>query len=496
MKKTIKTLLITLLIMMFSMTGIYAAGPSTTAGEGGRVVTINVDTNNPDPVSAGIPSLDNVPTETTTEEKGYTTIETVVEGEVTTQTVVKPGASADIVINKDTGITTVETVTEYGSTSKTEIDNNTGITTTETTNKDGSTVVTVVDNNTNTSVSTQTAADGEVTTVTKDLTTGISVAMSDNNDGSQTKIVTVPIGSEVPEDLKQYDVELTQTENTTEKNGTETITLNALRESSCVVADVYTITVNDEGETLVKTQQKVVELTEIPKALDDRSYEVEPVQSNEITLVPKNDVLDQIDDSLKAGSISYISEDSYMSDFYELQVYLVDDEGKTLTHEGLQFCVELPEYITDDVDSDKCGVVHYVQTENTYEFVQADDVDTVNKTMTFTLRSTSPISYVIKYKNSEPAEPVKAKCIIHWFTLISIILYIIASLLVHNKKKGFRIICIIEFVIALILTIIGHELWCYIMFAIMLIVMLIMIILIKNANKDDEDEEEEEKVGK
>ena len=494
MRKTIKTLLLTLLIIMFSVSGISADGPSTTAGQGGRVVTINVDTNTPDPVAApAIADTENVPSENTTETVGYTTTTTKVSGDTTTQKIEKPGTTTEVEYNKETGITTAQTSTEYGATTKTVIDNNTGITTIETINNDDSKVYTVVDHNASVSVSTQTDPEGKVTVVTKDLKTGISTALTYNDDDTQTKVITVPIGSEVPKDLVEYDVALTQTENTTKKSGTVTLTLDTLRQSSCTIADVFTLTVDENGEVLVKTQQKIVELTKIPNALDEKSFDVEPVQSNEITLVPRDDILTKIDDNLKANSIDYIPEDAYMSDFYELQVYLKDDASKTPTHEGLQFCVELPEYITEDVDPEKCGVVHYVQDEGIYEFVQADEVNIEDKTMTFTLRSTSPISYVIKYKDTEPATPTKAKCIIHWFTLLSIIIYIIASLLIHDKKKGFRLINIIELIVAVVLTIIGHELWCYIMLAIALIVMLIMIILIKNANKDDDDEEEENK---
>lgn len=477
-----KITLLTIFIVLLSITTISAA-PSTTAGNGGLISTITPSVGGSDILSEKTPDLNNIPSSETKQEIGFTTLDTKVNDQEVIQNIVKPGINSDVVINKQTGITTIDTVTEYGSSTKTIINNNTGITTTNTVKKDGTTIDTIKDINDGISTTIETKKDGHQTTTVTSLDTGVSTSTSLNEDGSTKKVIIVPSGAPAPEGLTT-----TQTNNVTSEINGSPLTLNIENAMTVFVADVFELKVNEQGEELISSTQKYVEITKIPLALDEKSKETEDIRSKEITLVPKDEIITKIDKSKLAPSVSYITKDSYMSDFYELQVYLKDGDQKELTHEGLQVTIKLPEYITDDVDDTRSGVVHYEQEEGIYEFVLFDNINYETKEVTFTLRSTSPISYVFKYKTNEALDDVVVrKCYIHWIILLTILIYVVAALLIVNKKKHLKYASLLEALISTLLALYTKELWCMVMMIIALLVIVIMTLLIKKANKEEQE---------
>lgn len=476
-----KTVLLTIFIVLLSITTISAA-PSTEAGNGGKIVTVKTTHDKTDLTVNDIHKLERLPDENIEIESGYTTTKIIADKDQVREEIVKPGVSSTIVLDKKTEIAVIETTTEYDTYTKTTIYSKSGVTSTYIKRKDGSAIHLVKDENKGTSTSIETDKNGKITTVTTDLETGVSTSISENDDGSIKKVIIVPHDAPAPEGLIT-----THDTNKTEVSDGKPVTINLKREFTVFLADEFTFKVTKDEEELISSKQKYIELTKIPLALDEKSFEVEDIRSNTITLVPKDNVLDQIDKKLFAGSMNYISKDSYMSDFYELQVYLKEGDKKEVTHEGVEVSIHLPEYVTEDIDVTRSGVVHYEQNENIYEFVLFDDINVEDQTVKFTLRSTSPISYVFRYNSQEE---VVSKCYIHWIILLTILIYIIAALLIVNKKKHLKYANLLEALISILLALYTRELWCIVMTIIALLVIVIMTIIIKNANKEDEEEQE------
>lgn len=472
-----KKLFLRFLITLITFNGLLAkieAQVSMTAGNGGDIISIEVNPN-----TSNINYMpDSKPNEsyTTYKNQTSTTITVNQDSDSYTVTIAKPGINTNMTVNNETGIINALTTTEYGTTIKTELNKNTGTTSSIEINSKGEVIKTIIDYNKQESVATKELTDGSIVVTTIDLTNGVSEAVKElKNDIGEiisTKTVTTPTGSEV----------------------IGSIINNKDRDFTVLVASVVETTTNKTtGEIVSKKEfEKYIELTKLENALDFNSFNANETRSNVINLVPSENVVSKIPEAIKAQSINEIPEYSYASDFYELQAYFKDDIGnKEVTHEGLRITVYIPEYITDNVDAENCGVIHYEQSEDVYEYIAADNVDVEAKTMTFTLRSTSPISYVISYLSDDVVESAcPNKHIV--LAIIAVILFLIGAILNLMNSIGFYklVQVLLSIVYAVYLFITKHCYICKYILISMIILLAINIIIYIVSDKDDDDDEE------
>lgn len=104
---------------------------------------------------------------------------------------------------------------------------------------------------------------------------------------------------------------------------------------------------------------------------------------------------DELKEALKNNGYTLPSNAIIASDgFFELEV--VDTSTGSVTGSGLKFTVNIKE-IADNTD--EVGIVHYSSTKG-FEYVKATTFNKTTKNATFELEDTSPVAFVISYKQN------------------------------------------------------------------------------------------------